>query len=94
VGPLQFDVASFRLQDEYGVECVFEAVNVVAARWVRCADTKKLDELKRKLRGNLAEDHAGELVFLAPTMIGLTLTEERWPGVEFLATREHSVMSS
>jgi peptide chain release factor 3 len=93
VGPLQFDVASFRLQDEYGVECVFEGVNVVAARWVRCADVKKLDDLKKKLRGNLAEDHAGELVFLAPTMVGLTLTEERWPGVEFLMTREHSVIS-
>ena len=26
VGPLQFDVAAFRLRDEYGVDCNFEAV--------------------------------------------------------------------
>jgi len=91
VGPLQFDVASFRLREEYGVDCVFEGVNVAAARWVRCADEAKLEELKRRLRANLAEDHAGKLVFLAPTTVSLTLTEERWPGVEFRATREHAV---
>jgi peptide chain release factor 3 len=91
VGPLQFEVAAFRLRDEYGVECVFEAVNVVTARWVRCDDAKKLDDLKRKLRANLAEDHTGELVLLAPTLVSLSLTEERWPGVAFHATREHAM---
>src|SRR6187549_2864457 len=30
VGPLQFEVAAYRLRDEYGVEAVFEAVAVVA----------------------------------------------------------------
>jgi peptide chain release factor 3 len=91
VGPMQFEVAAFRLRDEYGVECVFEAVNVVTARWVRCDDAKKLDDLKRKLRANLAEDHTGELVLLAPTLVSLSLTEERWPGVAFHATREHAM---
>jgi peptide chain release factor 3 len=89
VGPLQFEVAAFRLRDEYGVDCVFEGTNVVAARWVRCEDTKKLEDLKKKLRVNLAEDHTGELVFLAPTLVSLSLTEERWPGVGFHSTREH-----
>jgi peptide chain release factor 3 len=90
IGPLQFDVASFRLREEYGVDCVFEGVNVAAARWVYCTDAKKIDDLKKKLRANLAEDHAGELVFLAPSTVSLSLTQERWPGVEFRATREHS----
>jgi peptide chain release factor 3 len=91
VGPLQFEVAAFRLRDEYGVECVFEAINVVTARWVRSDDPKKLEDLKKKLRANLAEDHTGELVFLAPTLVSLSLTEERWPGVGFHATREHAL---
>jgi peptide chain release factor 3 len=91
VGPLQFEVAAFRLRDEYGVDCAFEGVNIAAARWVRCDDRKKLEDLKRKLLANLAADHAGELVFLAPTMVTLTLTVERWPGVGFHATREHSL---
>jgi len=91
VGPLQFDVASFRLKDEYGVDCAFEGVNVVTARWVKCADRKMLEDFKKKLRASLAEDHSGALVFLASSMVSLNLNQERWPDVEFLATREHAV---
>jgi peptide chain release factor 3 len=91
VGPLQFDVASFRLRDEYGVDCVFEGVNISTARWVKCADDKKLEEFKKRLSANLAVDHAGELVYLAPSTVNLNLTQERWPDVEFLATREHGI---
>ena len=35
IGQLQFEVVAFRLQDEYGVQCVFEPINVAVARWVR-----------------------------------------------------------
>ena len=90
VGPLQFDVAAFRLRDEYGVQCAFEPVNVTTARWVRCDDRARFDEFTKKLGPNLARDHAGELVFLAPTTVSLSLTRERWPDVEFAKTREHS----
>jgi peptide chain release factor 3 len=91
VGPLQFDVASFRLRDEYGVDCQFEGVNVATARWVDGGDPKRLDEFRSKLRSNLAEDHSGQLVFLAPSLVSLRLTEERWPDLEFRMTREHAV---
>ncbi|MBN1238282.1 MAG: peptide chain release factor 3 [Gammaproteobacteria bacterium] len=90
VGPLQFDVASFRLRDEYRVECQFEGVNVATARWIYCDDAVKLEEFKKRLGGNLAEDHAGELVYLAPSTVSLNLTRERWPEVEFRETREHA----
>ncbi|MEE8237099.1 MAG: peptide chain release factor 3, partial [Gammaproteobacteria bacterium] len=89
IGPLQFEVASFRLRDEYGVECVFEAVNVVTARWIHCADERMLDEFSRKLQSSLALDHTGQLVFLATSSVKLNLTQERWPDIEFQATREH-----
>jgi peptide chain release factor 3 len=91
VGQLQFDVATFRLRDEYNVESSFEGVNVATARWIRAEDPRRLDEFKKKLRSNLAEDHAGQLVFLAPSTVSLTLTQERWPDIEFAATREHSL---
>ena len=90
VGQLQFDVASFRLKSEYNVECTFESVSIATARWVRADDEQLLSRLKQKLGANLAEDHAGELVLLAPTMVNLRLAEERWPDVRFNATREHS----
>jgi len=89
VGVLQFDVVTHRLKDEYGVDCQFEAVNVNTARWISCSDNKKLEEFKQKLRNNLALDHTGDLAYVAPSRVNLTMTEERWPEIEFLATREH-----
>jgi peptide chain release factor 3 len=89
IGQLQFEVVAFRLQDEYGVQCVFEPINVATARWVRLDDEKRLAEFRDKAHDNLAIDHAGKLVYLAPTRVNLSLTEERWPEIEFLKTREN-----
>jgi peptide chain release factor 3 len=91
VGILQFEVVAHRLQDEYGVDCQFEAVNVNTARWISCDNEKKLEDFKIKARSNLAIDHGGDLAYIAPSRVNLTMTEERWPEVEFLATREHGI---
>ena len=88
VGILQFDVVAYRLRDEYRVDCAFEPVPVATARWVVCDDRRKLEEFRDRNAGNLGTDHAGELVYLAPTQVNLNLTRERWPDVRFLATRE------
>jgi peptide chain release factor 3 len=90
VGVLQFDVVAYRLKDEYGVDASFEQVNVATARWIRCADAKKLEEFRDKNAMNLSLDAAGELVYLAPTRVNLQLAQERAPDVQFLATREHA----
>jgi peptide chain release factor 3 len=89
VGQLQFDVVAHRLLDEYKVECQFEAINVATARWVVCEDDKMLAEFERKAHDNLALDHGGRLVYVAPTKVNLNLTEERWPDIDFMQTREH-----
>ena len=89
VGVLQFDVVAFRLKNEYGVECGFENVNVTHARWVDSDDAKKLEEFKKKASENLAIDASGSLTYIAPTKVNLDLTIERWPEIEFFATREH-----
>ena len=88
VGVLQFDVAAHRLKGEYGVDSIVEPVSVTTARWVRCDDPKMLDRLRTKAYENLALDGDDQLVYLAPTRVNLDLTIERWPEVEFLATRE------
>jgi len=90
VGVLQFEVVAYRLKDEYSVDCAFENVTVITARWIHCADEKKLAEFRDKNAMNLAVDAAGELVYLAPSRVNLQLTQERWPGVTFTATREHA----
>lgn len=89
VGVLQFDVVASRLKEEYKVECAYEAINVWSARWIECADEKKLKEFKDKAFENLAVDGGGHLTYLAPTRVNLSLMEERWPDVTFRATREH-----
>jgi len=89
VGALQFDVVAFRLKHEYGVDCQFEAVNVATARWVYCEDAKRLSEFRDRQQENLAEDVSGALTYIAPSRVNLQLTEERWPEIEFRATREH-----
>ena len=89
VGVLQFDVVAFRLKSEYGVECAFEPVNVVTARWLHSDDPRKLDEIRKKNADNLALDAGENLAYLAPTRVNLELTQERWPDIRFSPTREH-----
>lgn len=89
VGVLQFDVVVARLKSEYNVEAIYESVNVSTARWVECDNEKKLEEFKRKNEQNLALDGGDNLTYIAPTMVNLNLTRERYPDVEFHQTREH-----
>jgi peptide chain release factor 3 len=89
VGQLQFDVVAYRLKEEYGVEAMYEPVNVHTARWTECDDSKTLDAFKIKAEENLAVDGGGHLTYLAPTRVNLSLAEERHPDIAFRATREH-----
>lgn len=89
VGVLQFDVVVARLKSEYNVEALYESINVSTARWVDCQDPKKLEEFKRKNEVNLALDGGDNLTYIAPTMVNLSLTQERYADVVFRKTREH-----
>ena len=73
----------------YAVTLLAIVVNVYTARWVYCSDAKKLEEFRVKAHENLALDHSGALVYLAPTRVNLQLTLERWPDLAFRETREH-----
>ena len=44
---------------------------------------------KKKASENLALDAGHSLTYLAPTRVNLQLTIERWPDIQFHATREH-----
>ncbi len=89
IGVLQFEVVAYRLKHEYSVDCVFEPVNVVTARWVSCKDARRLGEFRVKAQDNLALDSAGSLAYIAPTRVNLQVIMERWPEIEFHTTREH-----
>ena len=89
VGVLQFEVVAYRLKDEYKVDCIYEPATIYSARWVYSDDKKKLEEFRKKANDNLSIDGGGYLTYLAPTRVNLQLMEERWPDIEFKATREH-----
>jgi peptide chain release factor 3 len=88
VGMLQFDVAVQRLKSEYKVEAMVESIGVVTTRWIHCNDARLLEQFQHKAYENLALDGDDQLVYLAPTRVNLELAMERWPQVQFLATRE------
>lgn len=88
VGILQFEVVAQRLKDEYNVACLFEAVNVSTARWI-LGEKAEIEQFLNKVKENVAYDAADQLVYIAPTRVNLTLMEERWPKLQFVATREH-----
>jgi len=89
VGTLQFDVVAHRLKNEYSVECAYDNIPVVTARWISCKDNKILEEFKKKAHDNLALDGSDALTYLAPSRVNLNLAIERWPDIKFLTTREH-----
>ena len=88
VGVLQFDVVAHRLKYEYSVDCTFEAVQVSTARWVAFPDAKMEADFRRKNEQYLALDGHDSLSYIAPNRANLQLVMERWPKVEFRATRE------
>ncbi|MFZ5503727.1 MAG: peptide chain release factor 3 [Pseudomonadota bacterium] len=89
VGQLQFEVVEHRLKSEYGVDAVFERAGIHTARWVTCAETGHFNEFIKANQGRLAKDVDGNYAYLADTGVNLRLAQERWPKVQFHATREH-----
>jgi peptide chain release factor 3 len=90
VGALQFDVAAHRLEHEYGVELRLMPVDYAIARWVSASDPLELKRFIDRFAHRIAHDAAGVPAYLASTTAELSVTEERWPGIEFHALREHT----
>ena len=88
VGALQFDVLADRVRTEYGLDVRFEPTTLHTARWVACDDARKLKAFQEDNRTSMAEDHDGQLVFLARNAWHLSRAAEDHPDVHLLATRE------
>ncbi len=87
-GALQFEILADRIRTEYNVPVSFAGTRFQTARWVEADDERLLKRLKGTLAANMAVDHGGAPVFLARSAWHLTCTEEDWPDVRFLKTRE------
>ena len=89
VGVLQFEVVVQRLKTEYKVDAIYEPISVATARWCSCDDERTLEKFKKKAGDYLALDGGNNLTYIAPTMVNLSLAQERNPDIAFHATREH-----
>ena len=89
VGVLQFEVVVQRLKTEYKVDAIYEPISVATARWCTCDDERTLEQFKKKSGDYLALDGGNNLTYIAPTMVNLSLAQERNPDIQFHSTREH-----
>ncbi len=87
VGALQFDVVAHRLENEYGVDAIFESYPVATARWLK-GTAEQLRAIGDKHPMNVALDGSDDYVYLAPSRVNLNLTQERFPELRFMETRE------
>ena len=64
------------------------AISANKAELLAIADSVAKEKLIDKAGHNVALDGAGDHVYLAPSMVNLRLTQERFPNIRFLETRE------
>ncbi len=89
VGELQFEVTMARLKAEYGVDAIYEPVDLADARWISSENRKRLDEFKSRNQASLYLDADGFLTYLAQSQWHLNYVMEQWPEIIFQKTREH-----
>jgi peptide chain release factor 3 len=87
VGPLQFDVAMERLQDEYGVDATYEGVDVIGARWV--AGGADMPRFLKENQRKIVLDIDGDPVFLFPGAWSLELVVERYRDLDLRTVKDH-----
>ncbi|MFC4351474.1 peptide chain release factor 3 [Fodinicurvata halophila] len=91
VGSLQFDVMADRIRTEYDIPVIFEPTIYFTARWLEADDPAVIKGFVESNRSNVAEDHEGELVFMARNAWHLQDAQDTYPAVRFLATRDGAV---
>ncbi len=87
VGILQFDVVAHRLENEYGVQVIFDSYNCATVRWIK-GDEAELRQLSDRYGANVALDGADDPVYLAPNNVYLKMMQEKYPKLKFLDARE------
>ena len=90
VGELQFEVTMSRLKNEYGVDAIYESVELADARWIKSDDKKELDRFIEKNQVGIFTDAEDCLTYLAQSPWHLNYVMEQWPNIIFTNTREYS----
>lgn len=87
VGPLQFEVISDRMANEYNLEVLFEPAPFASARWLS-GERADLEAFAEKNRSAMAGDVDDAPVFLAKNSWEISYTMEKNPKIRFSAVKE------
>ena len=88
VGALQFEVMADRIKNEFNIPVLFEPTQYYTARWVDSDDKAQLEKFQNTNQISLAQDHDNALVFLARNAWHLNKTQEDFPHLKLMKTRE------
>jgi peptide chain release factor 3 len=88
VGPLQLDVLQARLNDEYGLDVMWEVAEFTMARWIASDDPKALAKFVAAYSSGIADDVDGDPVFLARNQFYLDHARENAPGIAFTDVKD------
>ena len=80
------------MRTEYDVAVRFEPSELYTARWVEGDDHATVKKFCDENRTALADDHDGSPVFLARNAWHLNKTEEDWPELRFMKTKEQEIV--
>ncbi|HMA91753.1 MAG TPA: hypothetical protein VKP30_03660, partial [Polyangiaceae bacterium] len=78
------------IRTEYNIPVAFESTSLYTARWVTADDAKQLRDFAQQNESSVADDHAGDLVFLARNSWHLDTTKKDYPALRFVEVKEQS----
>jgi peptide chain release factor 3 len=90
IGALQFDVVKHRLEHEYGVQARIAASSIRIARWITADDPRDLKAFIESNGHRIAYDAVDAPTFVCEYPGELSVTQERFPKIEFHKMREHA----
>ena len=82
VGHLQFEVIQYRLEHEYKAPCQFEATAYTQARWIT-GPAQAVQQFQAERKPYMAQDKAGNLIYLAETKWRLQSDMADYPALTF-----------
>lgn len=90
VGNLQFEVMADRIRTEFNIPVIFEPTQYYTARWIASDDKVQLQKFLDANKLNIATDYNGDNVFLARNAWHLNKSQEDFPALKFLKTKEQA----
>ena len=89
VGPLQFEVVRFRLEDEYGVRGEYQTYHFIGMRWLKFPDLKLQQEFTSAYSQNIVYDNKQRLCYGVKSEWDLKLVQEKNPTIGLFKNSEY-----